>query len=390
MCKQLALLENTITYHYFPSMLSTSLTYWSRDSLWHAERYGRDNFVTKSSISLFSHQWYHGLYRFRIHNSHVRQSSLDESRNSRRCRVWDSWVGYLNITIISLLSHANLHFFSTRYLTTLRQELIEEKRSITLLRRHCRKRAKWRHQHPKSAGTGLGSFNGLELDDVALKTTGDLVRRLIRRFKEIEKPFLAEGEAGIQGEKRHGKQMSASRYDHPSYGSPNRRSRRASSDNRRRRTHEASDDYDVEEEEEEDDDRYWAQRVQYAGLSLSRRWRWIHCKPAAEDLFAKLSKVQIRRMSQQIAGMAILMHEHGNLTLDMDEQLNRIDARIDRLITYRWTNSMKQVISQPQFKRQVREEMPRRNMSIKAPVVDDHVLLELDHISWSACCARIA
>jgi hypothetical protein len=236
-------------------------------------------------------------------------------------------VVWINVETVSEAS-TEIH----EYLTTLRQELLEEKRSIKMMRQRCRRRERWRQQHSDVVDSGLGSFRGLELDDVALKTTNDVIKRLIKQFKDIERPFLADGEDGIQGEKRHNKRRNSSAspyYEHSAYASPSKDDMRASSNRRGRGA--TNDRHDSED----DEDRYWVQRVKYANLTMGRRIHWINAKPKAQGLFDRLTKVQIRRMSQQMAGLALLAHDHGNITLDIEERMRRVDDRIGRIVGVR-------------------------------------------------------
>ncbi|KAF2719601.1 hypothetical protein K431DRAFT_286561 [Polychaeton citri CBS 116435] len=244
-------------------------------------------------------------------------------------------VVWVNLETVSEAPH-EVH----EYLNNLRQELIEEKASLRLLRRQCRRRHKWRDHHPSSADRGLGSFRGMELDDASLKTMNDMIKSLMRQFRDIEKPFLKEGEEGIAGEKRHHKRRNSSNgspyYEHSAYAFPEKTSRRPSRARGRSADRQAADrQAERLGRQEDDEETFWAQRVQYAKLTFLRRLKWIGAKPKAQGLFTTLSKVQTRRIAQQVGGIALLMHEHGNVTLDMEDRIRRIDDRVSRVVGIR-------------------------------------------------------
>ncbi|KAK6442347.1 hypothetical protein LTR95_001423 [Oleoguttula sp. CCFEE 5521] len=143
-------------------------------------------------------------------------------------------VVWVNLTTLSEAPH-QVH----GYLTNLRQELLEERASLRMLKKHTKQRRK--HGREES------SIYGIELDEQALKTMSDSVKTLIKRFQAVEAPFLEEGEEGIQQSgKRRSRRRSASRapyYTHSAYASPEI-DKQADSDH-------------------EDDDRFWPQRVRY-------------------------------------------------------------------------------------------------------------------------------
>ena len=212
------------------------------------------------------------------------------------------------------------------YLTNIRTELLEERASLKKIRKGMRKHRK----HLKRGDDG-GSPYGLELDEITLKTMSDTVRQLCKKFSEVEKPFLAEGELGIGAEARHGSRarrrnssVSPPRYAHAAYSSPPEKDSRY----RARSNH----DRDHQEEEE---DAFWAQRCHYADFTLGRRFKWLTKKPKAQSLFETLSRVQIRRIALQVGGMAILMHEYGQGTLELNDAVQRIDERVSRVVGVR-------------------------------------------------------
>ncbi|KAF2169280.1 hypothetical protein M409DRAFT_20506 [Zasmidium cellare ATCC 36951] len=206
------------------------------------------------------------------------------------------------------------------YLTGLRTELLEEKASIRIMR----KQAKQYHRSIRK--DERESFLGIELDDVTLKTMGDQVRSLIKKFKELEKPFLAPGSEGIGDWKDHRnrrrRDSSVSPYEHSAYASPPEKGQGNGRERGRRIA-------------EDDDDIFWAQRTQYAKFTLRRRFQWLARKAEAQNLFETLSRVQIRRIARQVGGMSWLMHEYGGKTCEMEEVMRRIDERTSRIVGVR-------------------------------------------------------
>ena len=212
------------------------------------------------------------------------------------------------------------------YLTNLRTELLEEKASIRIMMKQCRK------YHRLAKAEGGETLLGIELDNVTLKTMDDTIKHLMKQFKELEKPFLLPGTAGIDGWKDHRHRRRTSSvspyYEHSAYASPpEKAARRRSHDGRGRRT-----------EEQTDEEAYWAQRIQYADFNFKRRFAWLSKKSDAQSLFESLSRVQIRRIARQVGGMSTLMHEYGSSTLQTMEAVRRMDERMNRIVGIRRVN----------------------------------------------------
>lgn len=208
------------------------------------------------------------------------------------------------------------------YLTNLRTELLEERASLRGMRKGMRKHKR-----------GAEAYVGMELDEVSLKMMADVVRNLIKRFKELERPFLAEGEPGIEGAKEHRKRarrrnssVSPSLYDHAAYSSPPEKSGRGRSGNRERG--DGEDDL-------VDEEAYWAQRTRYADLTLGRRMVWLGKKAAVQSVLESVNRLQTRRIAMQVGGMAVLMHEYGCETVGLQETVRRIDERVNRVVGVR-------------------------------------------------------
>ena len=232
-------------------------------------------------------------------------------------------VVWVNLETLSEAEH-EVH----SYLTNLRTELLEEKQSLKVMRKGMRKHQRTLRRQDR------GDMIGMELDDVSLKTMNDTMRHLIRKFREVEKPFLEEGEPGIDDAPNHRKRarrrnssVSPPHYDHGAYSSPPEKSGRARS--------RANGRDNANGDEEAEEDAYWAQRTQYAKFTLRRRFKWLYRKSEAQNLFETLSRVQVRRIARQVGGMAVMMHEYGCGTLELNDTVRRIDERVSRVVGVR-------------------------------------------------------
>lgn len=221
------------------------------------------------------------------------------------------WVNYETLTQAPHEVHS--------YLTNLRTELLEEKANIRVMRRLCKKNNRAMRRE------GGGSLYGIELDDVSLKTMGDTIKGLMKRFKDLEAPFLEPGEEGIAGQRRSSKRSRSNSpyYQHSAYAQPEKGRGRSRADQ------------DGGRRDQDDDDAFWAQRTQYANFTLGRRLAWLTRKAEAQQLFETLSRVQVRRTARQVAGMTLLMHEFGASTLQQEDMLRRIDDRMGKIVGIR-------------------------------------------------------
>lgn len=213
------------------------------------------------------------------------------------------------------------------YLTNLRQELLEEKQSIRVMRKGTR------NHHRNCKRDGREDLLGMELDEVTLKTMGDTIKRLIKSFRELERPFLEDGEAGIDNavnHRRSGRRRDSSsgppRYSHGAYASP---------PEKRHSRSEYDREGNLVMEKDDEDDAFWAQRTNYANFTLKRRMQWLNRKAKAQQMFEMLSRVQVRRTARQVGGMAICMHEYGQGTLELKDTIQRIDERVNRVVGVR-------------------------------------------------------
>lgn len=213
------------------------------------------------------------------------------------------------------------------YLTNLRTELLEEKASIRLMRKQCK----------KYRGRGADALLGPELDDQTLKTMGDTVKYLIKRFKALEKPFLVEGSEGIADWEKHRRRRktrddsSSPYYEHAAYArghahdnSDRRKSRGSDLERRRGRSQHPEEDDDAET--------FWAERQQYKHFGLACRLAWLSRKSEAQDLFSTLSRVQIRRIARQVGGMTVAIHDHA---MAQEQALRRIEDRMSNIVGVR-------------------------------------------------------
>lgn len=216
------------------------------------------------------------------------------------------------------------------YLTNLRTELLEEKQSLKQMKKGMKRHQKVLHKNNKA------DLIGLELDEVTIKTMSDTLRHLVRQFRDLEKPFLEPRESGIadapnhrRRSRRRGSSVSPPRYDHAAYASPPEKNGRTRSRAR------GYQDRDQVMEEEVDEDAFWAQRTHYANYTLRRRFKWLSTKAKAQQMFETLTRLQTRRIARQIAGIAVLMHDYGNGTLELNDAVRRIDERVSRVVGVR-------------------------------------------------------
>lgn len=212
------------------------------------------------------------------------------------------------------------------YLTNLRQEILEEKHSIRIMRKGLKSHSR------NCKRDGREDLLGIELDEVTLKTMGDTIKRLCRSFRELERPFLADGEPGIDEaiqnrrvSRRRNSSYGSPRYSHGAYASPPEKAH-------------ARNEYDRDGnvvDHDDDDDAFWAQRTNYASYTFGRRMKWLRRKAEAQRLFQTLERVQVRRIARQVGGMAICMHEYGQSTVELRDTIQRIDERVNRVVGIR-------------------------------------------------------
>ncbi|QIW98024.1 hypothetical protein AMS68_003542 [Peltaster fructicola] len=225
-------------------------------------------------------------------------------------------VVWVNLETVSEPAH-DVHTM----LNNLREELLEERASLKVLKKVNKHRRKFRRKLPES----LHELLNVELDEVTVKTMSDTVRAYCRQFQQLERPFLKNGEDGIQQarHRRRGDLSPSPHYEHSAYASPPYEKRAKNRDRGRSRN------------EDSDDDLYWAQRVKYAPYGLRRRLDWLYHKSNAQALMEQLSRLQTRRISRQVNSMAVMLREYGDSVLHSEDQLGRLEERLNRVVGIR-------------------------------------------------------
>ncbi|KAK5121197.1 hypothetical protein LTR85_005681 [Meristemomyces frigidus] len=219
------------------------------------------------------------------------------------------------------------------YLTNLRQELLEERASLRVMRKNCKK-------HHRLVERGHRVDSGVELDEVTLRTMSDVIKNLIKRFSEIERPFLEKGEQGIADATNHQRKRrrddsGSPYYNHSAYASPTEKGGTRSKTDHDREARLPRYANDNDDNDDGDGDKYWAQRTRYADYSFWKRMQWLYKKGDAQTLFEQLSRVQTRRIARQIGAIAVVVHEYGSSSMDMEEMVRRIDERMSRFVGVR-------------------------------------------------------
>lgn len=195
-------------------------------------------------------------------------------------------------------------------LTTLRQELYEERMSLRALRRHQRARG----SHSKDV------FSGPELDEVTIRTMQDTVRHMWKKFKIIEKPFLDDGES--------------------SNGSAGRG--RGQSRRRRRRRSRADDSVSPYYEKtvrageypgDDNDEDYTGQ--QYCAFTFGRRFAWLRYRAEAKELLQGVNRLQTRRIARQVGEIASVLHDYKDVFAEMRHGIHETEARLSRVVGVR-------------------------------------------------------
>lgn len=203
-------------------------------------------------------------------------------------------------------------------MTSLRQELLEERTSLRFLKKNSKKRQKSAHlRHSRDVEEYLDEA----LDAATIKTMSDAVRRMIKQFEDLERPFLEPGEQGIhQAANRRSRgrgDSSSPYYTHEAYRNPSYEKRARSTN------------------EDGDDEKFWPQRVRYCDLSLMGRLRWLTRKSKAQRLFGDLSRMQTRRTARQVGGIALMMNDLSGTLSRLDDSVVSIEERLHRVVGVR-------------------------------------------------------
>ncbi|KAK5134672.1 hypothetical protein LTR08_006187 [Meristemomyces frigidus] len=254
------------------------------------------------------------------------------------------------------------------YLTNLRTELLEERASLRAMRKAASRAGK---SAGRGGGEGGGSEGG-ELDEVTVRTMSDAVKHLIRRFREVERPFLMPGEKGIaarepaggRGQRRPRRGGGGSRspyYAHSAYAEPPEKAARRRSRSRgigrggeretrlpryanEKMSSPTTDNDNDDDNDDEDGDgsasadnatAFWAQRTRYADFSLAKRLIWLRKKGEAQALLETLSRVQIRRIARQVAGLCGVVRAYGQRGREVEEGVRRLEERVGRVVGVR-------------------------------------------------------
>ncbi|KAI5367333.1 hypothetical protein Slin15195_G024600 [Septoria linicola] len=203
------------------------------------------------------------------------------------------------------------------YLTNIRTELLEERASIRLMRKQCKK------YHKQVRQDGGDSLLGMELDEATLKTMQDAIKYLIRRFQDIERPSLEPGGDGIAEWEKHERQRRKRRNDSvsPYYEQllmHRRPTKKAAGPNQ---------EPEVGEGAEVSKTRVTMMMPRHSGRKEENL--------KLRDLFATLGRVQIRRIARQVGGLSVLAHEYGAMTDRTESMLRRMEDRLTNIVGVR-------------------------------------------------------
>ncbi|KAG8629975.1 hypothetical protein KVT40_001594 [Elsinoe batatas] len=197
---------------------------------------------------------------------------------------------------------------SKNILTTLRIELEEERCSLREIKRHRRSRGVERSQD---------IFKGPELDESALRNLQTTVRRLPRRFEDMERPFLADENELAKRKARQRRKLSRGRSGNRGSGG----------------------DYDFEKAKRYQSDGYESDedRVEdlYSTISLRRRLTWLNCRSEAMDMLNAVNRVQTRRIARQVGEIACMLHSYKDLLDDMRHGVAVTEGRMSRVVGLR-------------------------------------------------------
>lgn len=191
-------------------------------------------------------------------------------------------------------------------LTNLRIELYEEKRSLRQLRKHNKD---FGHRHSDKGRAPL------KLDDLTIRSMQESVRHLIRKFRMLEKPFLAENNA--TGRRRR------SSFSSPSYGPY------ASGYGDEKNARGRDRDRDKDDDDENIDPNM------YCNITLGKRFVWLRHRGTAIGLMESISRVQTRRIARQVGEISVALWEYGGEVDDVREGMEDIQARLNRVVGIR-------------------------------------------------------
>lgn len=200
-------------------------------------------------------------------------------------------------------------------LSTLRQEIYEERLSLRALRRHQRARG----SHSKDV------FSGPELDDTTIRSMQDTCRHIWKRFKTIERPFLLNPGGSSNGRGREdGRHRRRRRSRADDSVSPYYKSGRGDYEKGYR-----SGDNNGEENEED----YNSQ--QYCTLTLQKRFMWLRYRGDASQLLQMVQRLQTRRIARQVGEIASVLHDYKDVFAEMRHGIAETEGRLNRVVGVR-------------------------------------------------------
>lgn len=200
------------------------------------------------------------------------------------------------------------------YLSNLRIELYEERASLRQLRRHNREFG--HSSHGKAKGRSV-----CRLDDVTLRSLTEVVRRLTKRFKKLEQPFLRQNDAA--GRRRPRESGYPYARESGSWEDDIKGGRREA---RRKSRH-------VDEDDDEDDDDISGN--DYCDITPAKRFVWLRRRSEAISLTESLSRVQTRRIARQVGEVTVALYQYGAMIEDIRDDLEDVTGRLNRVVGIR-------------------------------------------------------
>ncbi|KAJ9629524.1 hypothetical protein H2203_001898 [Taxawa tesnikishii (nom. ined.)] len=217
------------------------------------------------------------------------------------------------------------------YLTNLRTELYEERASLRALRKHHQHRQRRRRTEGNNPdGLAERAWRGPELDENAVRTMQDSVKHLIRKFKQIERPFLGQGGGGDYEEPPPMTTRTKRRGGGGGGGVGEAAAVAAAAAARKGAARGYTTAYDSDR-----DDWAYGNAPDYCNITLGKRFVWLRYRSSAIDLMQSLSRVQTRRIARQVGEVVVALHEYGNVFEDIDGDVQRLSARLNRVVGVR-------------------------------------------------------
>lgn len=181
----------------------------------------------------------------------------------------------------------------------------------------------------KEEGLAARAWKGPELDEMAVRTMQDSVRHLIRRFKQVERPFLENGSnytdppTSARRQRRRSGNMSPyygdSPWDYEKGGGNGRRMAAAA----------------FASEEEREGEVVYSIAPQYCNITLAKRFVWLRYRSEALGLMQSLSRVQTRRIARQVGEVVVALHEYGNVFEEIRGDVGDVSGKLNRVVGIR-------------------------------------------------------